>query len=115
MFSVNSAGHPAERDGSAFGGTSPGIIRGERPRLHRKCLIRVDLCASVIALPRSDSGARSFFSPGVYSWLVRLIRVISEIRGSKRGARQEGITNRGLEQKAGKFGEMKGVPHPRFP
>ena len=115
MFSVNSVGHPAERDGSAFGGTSPGIIRGERPRLHRKHLIRVDLCASVVALPQSDSGARSFFSPGVYSWLVRLIRVISEIRGSKRGARQEGITNRELEQKAGKFGEMKGVPHPRFP
>ena len=54
-------------------------------------------------------------SLGVSSWLPGLIRVISEIRGSKRGARQEGITNRELEQKAGKFGEMKEVSHPRFP
>ena len=63
MFSVNSAGHPAERDGSAFGGTSPGVIRGERPRLHRRFIIRVISWPFVVE-PRKASrdGLRPYVS-----------------------------------------------------
>jgi hypothetical protein len=48
-------------------------------------------------------------SLGVYSWLVGLIRVFREFRGRLRGASREGVTNRGFEQKAGKFGEAAAI------
>ena len=61
---------------------SPSSLRGERPRLQRKHLIRVDPCPSVVAPPRSDSGARSFVSLGVSSWLPGLFRVFRAFRGA---------------------------------
>lgn len=35
--------------------------------------------------------------------------LIRDVRAEKRGANREGVTNRGIEQKAGKIGEVKGA------
>ena len=96
------SGGPAVRspESSAANPTSPSLRRvhgrgyiggGTRPRLHRKRVIRVDPCASVVAHPRSESGALSFVSLGVDSWLARVFR---EFRGRPRGAGRKAFGRR---------------------
>ena len=90
--------HPRLKTRSETGGPSAvgphNIVRGERPRLHRKRVIRGDPCASVVEHLRSETGARLFVSLGVDSWLPGLVRVFREFRGRPRGAGRKAFGRR---------------------